>query len=814
MADKSRTKEQLVGELARLRQRLAELEAVEARRKLADGDEAILSHDLMTSLKELRCFYNVGAVAEESSSLDDFLDRVISLVPLALQYPELARAEIMLRDSKYHSEDFAESQYRISSDIKVAGEVVGNLVVYYTDDMQFLEEEVDLIRGIAERIGDVVGRVEAEEALQKSEELYRGVIESASDVIWTLSPEATITSLSPAFETIMGLACGEWIGKPIVSILHPDDLPLAMEKLQRALSGERVSPFELRFLSKSGVYWLAEVTGAPLILGVKVVGVLGIARDITERKKVEEELRESNRAISVLLSNLAGMAYRSRNDRNWTREIVSEGCFDLTGYQQSDLLSSGRVHYEQMIHPDDREYVRREVQVALSENRPFEFEYRIRTAGGEEKWVWEKGRGVLFPEGEPAVVEGFITDITERKISEEALQESQQFSSSLLDSSPNPILVINPDTSIKYVNPAMEKLTGFTSSELIGMKAPHPWWTEETRPNIRGDFEEVMYREEDRVEDVFQKRNGERFWVEITAKAIKREGKLEYHLTNWVDITERKQMEVERKELEQKAQQESRLASIGEMASGIAHEINNPLVGVVGFSQLLMERKDLPDDVRGQLKMIYDGGQRVASIVKRLLSFTRQRKPERTYVDINQTIKATLEMVAYEMGAAGIKVVTQLAPELPGTMADAGQFQQVFLNIIINAEKEMVLAHGKGNLLVKTETIDNAIRISFKDDGPGIAKENIDRIFDPFFTTRGVGQGTGLGLSVCHGVIAEHNGRIYAESKPGKGATFIVELPVICEDRQVEKAEPVTEEPGKVAKASYVTKPFDSKKLK
>jgi CheY-like chemotaxis protein len=133
-------------------------------------------------------------------------------------------------------------------------------------------------------------------------------------------------------------------------------------------------------------------------------------------------------------------------------------------------------------------------------------------------------------------------------------------------------------------------------------------------------------------------------------------------------------------------------------------------------------------------------------------------------------------------------------------MADAGQLQQVFLNLIINAETEMKLAHGGGKFLVKTETVDDTIRISFKDDGPGIKKENLEKIFNPFFTTREVGKGTGLGLSLCHGIIAEHNGQLYAESKPGKGATFIVELPVITEEKQLEMAEPA-EEVKKVAPA-------------
>jgi signal transduction histidine kinase len=249
-------------------------------------------------------------------------------------------------------------------------------------------------------------------------------------------------------------------------------------------------------------------------------------------------------------------------------------------------------------------------------------------------------------------------------------------------------------------------------------------------------------------------------------------------------------MEEERKEIEQKAQVASRLASIGELASGVAHEINNPLTGVIGYAQFLLDRKDIPDDVRQDLKVIDEGAQRVSSIVKRLSTFARHTKPQRTHVDINNVVTSVLQLRAYGLNASNIQVTTNFAPDLPITTADAGQIQEVFLNLIINAETEMTLARGKGKLLIKTEKVDNTIHVSFKDDGPGITKKNLERIFDPFFTTREVGEGTGLGLSICYGIMKEHGGRIWAESELGKGATFIVELPIIAKTSRLPKSKP------------------------
>jgi signal transduction histidine kinase/CheY-like chemotaxis protein len=244
------------------------------------------------------------------------------------------------------------------------------------------------------------------------------------------------------------------------------------------------------------------------------------------------------------------------------------------------------------------------------------------------------------------------------------------------------------------------------------------------------------------------------------------------------DTSERKRMEEERRKLEQRAQINSRLVAIGEMASGIAHEINNPLTAVIGYAHLLLEQ-EVPEHLRTDLMMINEGAQRVSGIVNRLLTFARQHRPRREAVDINTVITTTLNLYAYELKTSNIAVKTHLASGGITTVADPGQLQQLFLNIIVNAEKEMKIAHNGGRLTIRSLRHDDYIRVSFSDDGPGIAPENLERIFDPFFSTREVGEGTGLGLSVCHGIVAEHGGRIYAESKQPGGTRFVIELPVV-----------------------------------
>jgi signal transduction histidine kinase len=219
-----------------------------------------------------------------------------------------------------------------------------------------------------------------------------------------------------------------------------------------------------------------------------------------------------------------------------------------------------------------------------------------------------------------------------------------------------------------------------------------------------------------------------------------------------------------------------RLASVGQMASGIAHELNNPLASIVGLSELLTE-EDLPDSVREDVKIINSEGLRAAGVVKNMLSFASIHTPTKQPVQMNQVIEDILKLRAYHWRINNIAVETDLDPELPNVMADYFQMQQVFLNIVLNAEQSMTESHGKGTLKITSGMVDGLVIFSFRDDGTGIAPQNIGRIFDPFFTTKEVGSGTGLGLSICYGIVTSHGGRIYARSEIGQGATFVVELP-------------------------------------
>jgi two-component system, NtrC family, sensor kinase len=235
------------------------------------------------------------------------------------------------------------------------------------------------------------------------------------------------------------------------------------------------------------------------------------------------------------------------------------------------------------------------------------------------------------------------------------------------------------------------------------------------------------------------------------------------------------------KQLQQQLIQSEKLSAIGELISGIAHELNNPLTGVMGYAQLLQSRKDLDEKVKESLQKINSLALRCQKIVQNLLSFARKQKPERKLCNVNEILERTVDLRNYELKVNNIDVEHDLDRFLPRTIADAHQLQQVFLNLITNAEQAILEHQGRGKMTLRTrvDATGTRIVIEVSDTGPGIPESHLTKVFDPFFTTKEVGKGTGLGLSLSYGIIKEHGGNIFARSRLGDGATFVVEIPVI-----------------------------------
>jgi len=341
-------------------------------------------------------------------------------------------------------------------------------------------------------------------------------------------------------------------------------------------------------------------------------------------------------------------------------------------------------------------------------------------------------------------------------------QREQSRLRSIINGNVDAMVIVDCDGIVRFANPAAENLFGQGVEDMINKPFGYSV--------VPGENQELDIVRGDKEIAIAEMRAVEMEWEGHTAR-----------LASLRDITDRKQAEEARLMMEQQLQLAGRLAAVGELAAGIAHELNNPLTAIQMYAQILNSRSELDRSIRDDVATVLREAQRATKITSNLLSFARSYSPEKRLVSINEIVVTILELHAYRMRVNNIDIAIELDQDLPETMADFHQMQQVFVNIVTNAEQVMTESHRSGNLSIRTQRADEMIRISFSDDGPGIPEENIDRIFDPFFTTKEVGKGTGLGLSICHGIIKEHHGRISVESGPGEGSTFIVEIPVISE---------------------------------
>ena len=269
-------------------------------------------------------------------------------------------------------------------------------------------------------------------------------------------------------------------------------------------------------------------------------------------------------------------------------------------------------------------------------------------------------------------------------------------------------------------------------------------------------------------------------WIELTARVdAPEEGGLRIEAL-MRDVSERKKLDDETRDIYHQLLQAEKMAALGQTISGVAHELNNPLATILSWAERLSQKPTKDDGLRRGLETILNESERAARIVRNLLTFARKRQTTRAMVDVNNVVRETLALRAYDQRVSNISVIDALAAGLPQVFADGHQVQQVLLNLVINAEQAMLSAHGRGILVVRSwhDAQHESVILEINDDGPGIPEEVQPKIFDPFFTTKEVGQGTGLGLTVAYAIVQEHGGRIRLESHDGGGASFFVELPV------------------------------------
>jgi two-component system, NtrC family, sensor kinase len=397
-------------------------------------------------------------------------------------------------------------------------------------------------------------------------------------------------------------------------------------------------------------------------------------------------------------------------------------------------------------------------------------EITLRRKDGRLGTFLDTSRAVWDTSGKIVRYQGTLVDVTERREMEKSLRRQEEFQRYLLESFPDLILVVDLDERYSFVSSRIYDLLGYTPEELLKkkMEAGQDYSAEMLAlvRNLTSGRQQFGT-----CECGARHRDGS--WRTMRASAsplFDAESKVSGVIVSVRDIT------VEKK-LEQQIIQSERLAAMGQMIGGFAHELNNPLTGILGMSELLQDSQTA-DTPRKQLEMLQQQARRAVEIVQNLMYFSRPPAPGKAAIDLAELVQRTLHLHAYSLRKSNITVDFLPESSIPSVTGDAYQLMQVFLNLILNSEQAMREVRDRGTLRIRLEKRDKSVAVTFQDDGPGIPPDILPNIFDPFYTTKRPGRGTGLGLSICKAILREHNGNVEAASGPGGGAIFTVTLPV------------------------------------
>ena len=435
----------------------------------------------------------------------------------------------------------------------------------------------------------------------------------------------------------------------------------------------------------------------------------------------------------------------------------------LFGVAQGELAGCS---VDDLIPPESRgEVAMRHARATAGE--PQHYETEVLGPGRERRVVLVRSA----PLREGGAITGSIAsllDITEERRARDARAESDARYERLVETAADAIFTVDREGRFTSVNRTMEHVMERKKEDLLGHH-----FRETLLPATvvvaEQLFQDMLQGKRGRMDLGYPMGNGETRYGSITTAPIIENGQVMGAVGIMRDVTEGRRL------AEQLLQRE-KLAAIGQLVSGVAHELNNPLAGIMAFAQLLQGTGATPDQ-HDALETIQREAKRAARIVANLLLFARQRNPERTETDLNQVLRDTLELRRYVLRTQQVEVVTDLDESLPRTWADAFQLQQVALNLITNAEQALHAHRGPKRITLATRRRDGMLEMSVSDNGPGIPATQLDQLFNPFFTTKPVGEGTGLGLSISDGIVRQHGGTILVESRPGEGATFTVMIP-------------------------------------
>jgi PAS domain S-box-containing protein len=627
---------------------------------------------------------------------------------------------------------------------------------------------------------DITDRRVIEEALRLSKETYRMLVENINDVIYTLDSTGVITYISPVLERISHYRVEELIGSNFKDLVHADDLPKLLESFMRTLSGA-IESSEFRMLDRDGSVHNVRTSSRINYENGVVTGLTGLITDITERKRMEEALVESENRYRAIFDGSMNLVYI--HDFQGRFIDANDAALTLLGYSREEIPS---LSFVDLVSEEELKIGMDVIgNLFTTGGQSTAVDFNLKTKSGDYRCV-ETSASLLYREGKPSAILGVARDITEQKKYIDELKNVHAENTNLLNSIASILIGVDTNDVITHWNHMAELTFRIPAGEALGRKI--------TGYDINWEWDNIYAGISSCIIDScpvnlsdisYTDKNGRKGVLGITINPIMDESNvLRGFLIYGKDITEKRMVE-------QQLLQAGKMATVGEMATGVAHELNQPLNVIKMAAQYLMdglnEKYATEDFIRERVGKIVVQVDRAAHIINHLREFGRKSDYDFGIIDPNLPIRVAFDMLGEQLRVNDIAVRMDLAEGLPTIRGDIHKLEQVFIYLIVNA-KDALLSMKKSlqekNIMVKSLRAPESgdVLIRFSDTGPGIPADIIERIFEPFFTTKEVGKGTGLGLSISYGIIKAHQGAISALSE-GDGTVFTISLPASSEEK-------------------------------
>ncbi|MFZ0296629.1 MAG: PAS domain S-box protein [Candidatus Sulfotelmatobacter sp.] len=624
-------------------------------------------------------------------------------------------------------------------------------------------KEVGELKILLEDLQQHVGAAPSEEQLDQLNEMiarsqrnFKELIDSIDDAACAVSLDGTLRTVNKRISQLVGLPYTAIVGQKFFDFIEEPTRASMEAELVRFLDKRHwAGTVRLRFKNNSRYFYFDCVLNAIMKSG-EVAGVSVLGRDVTEQH--EKELR-----FTQLFETLQEGAYFSTPEGKLLD--ANPALVSILGYPtKAELLAlePPQLNLDPQQPPvlgralDDRGGVRAR-------------EITLRKKDGSAAVFLESSRAVWDDAGKLIRYQGTLVDVTERRKLERQVARQEEFSRRLLESFPDLILVVDLEERYTFVSSRVRDLLECPSEELLGKKISE---TQRHSLELLELYRDVLAGSKGFGSAEYGARRSDGAGRSMRASASQffdADSKLAGVIISVRDITREKKFE-------QQVVQSERLAAMGAMIGGVAHELNNPLTSILGVSELLQDSQTT-DAARKQIAILQQQARRAAEIVHNLTYFATPPTPGKTRVNLGEIVERTLNLHSYSLRKNNITVDFVREPGLPYVQGDPHQLMQIFLNLILNAEQAIRETRDRGTLRIRLGTTGNSVWASFLDDGPGIPAEILPNIFDPFYTTKRPGRGTGLGLSICKSVMKEHNGTVEASNVPGGGAVFTVSLP-------------------------------------